>query len=262
MSFQFDTAHPPKYVFLNSANARYVPDEALYIWDFDESLQCPPNHSFVISVRDAHIPYSWYQLNANNNRYYIDGAAHSVPEGNYNILELIDILKTKHASLNFSYAETTNRVTVTSAAPFSMRNDTNFEPFLRHLGFRLDIYEGASSYTSDSVVNLSGYSAIFLYSNLTSYNIDSTARRGSNVIARIPVNAVSNGIVFYTMPPGSIRQMITQHSISEIKLQLLDSLYFPLHLNYIDWSLTLQIEVVKVVDEDPPAAPPVQRKQK
>lgn len=262
MSFAFDTSNPPKFLFLNSANARYVPHEAMYIWSFDESMQCPPNHSFLISVRDAHIPYSWYQLNRNNNRYFVDEALHTIPEGNYNIIELLDIMREKHPNISFAYMETTNRVTVTSFLPFSMRNDTNFEPFLRHLGFRKDIYDGAARYESDSVVNLSGYNSVLVYSNLTSYNIDSTARRGSNVMAKIPVTTTSNSIIFYTMPPGSIKQMISQHSISEVKLQLLDSLYFPLHLNYIDWSITIQVEVVRVVDEEPPATQQPRKKAK
>lgn len=249
MSYELSTAFPPRLLFLNSRNARYIPEESMYIWSFTESLQCPPNHSFLISVRDAQIPYSFYMINANNNRYYVDNVLYTIPEGNYNIIELLNLLNINHPSLVFTYKETTNKLTITSLRRFKIANDTNFEPFLRLLGFRKDIYEGQTSYTSDSVVNLAGYNNLFIYSNLTAYNIDSTANRGSNVLAKIPVNAVANGIIFYEIPSQGIKQVINHHSISEIKLQLLDTLYFPLHLNYVDWNVTIQVEVIKMNDE-------------
>lgn len=253
---EYDSAHPPKLLFLNSANAKYVPGEAMYIFDFNETLQCPPEHTFLLTVLDAQIPYSWYQINANNNRYYVNGTLHTIPEGNYNILELLDQLRFIHPTFTFAYKETTNRVTIAAPTPFSIANDTSFQPFLRMLGFRKDIYSDSASYTSDSVVNLSGYNSIYLYANLTSYNLDSYAKRGSNAIARVPVTAVSNGIIFYSQPAGAVRQQISQQSVSEIKLQLLDSLYFPLFLNHVDWSVTLQIETIRTVEEE------VQRKKK
>lgn len=269
MSYKLDPTLPGKLIFLNSANARYIPEESLYIWSFTESLQCPANHSFLISVRDAQIPYSWYQVNANNNRYFVNGTLFSIPEGNYNIIELVQQLKFNHPTLVFNYKETTNKLTISSASVFRIENDTNYEPFLRMIGFRKDIYEGKSSYTSDSVVNLSGYNNLFIYSNLTSYNLDSTANRGSNVMGKVPVNSLPNGIIFYEIPSQGIKQVISHHSISEVKLQLLDTLYFPLHLNYVDWSVTIQVEVIKMSDDvnnpmaiSKPVPPPSKKKEK
>jgi hypothetical protein len=263
MSYQISTTYPSKLVFLNSANARYIPEESLYIWSFTETLQCPANHSFLISVRDAQIPFSYYQINANNNRYYVNGVLFTIPQGNYNVIELINQLKFNHPTFTFNYKETTNKLTIASSTPFRIENDTSYEPFLRVLGFRKDIYEGQSSYTSDSVVNLSGYNNLFIYSNLTHMNLDSTANRGSNVMAKVPVSALPNGIIFYEMPAAGIKQVITHHSISEVKLQLLDTLYFPLHLNYVDWSVTIQVEIVRVTDEgeNPLAVTPLPNKR-
>lgn len=249
MSYELSTSYPPKLLFLNSANARYIPEESMYLWSFSETLQCPANHSFLLSVRDAQIPYSWYQVNTNNNRYIVDGVLYTIPEGNYNIIELINQLKFNHPTFTYNYKETTNKLTISNATSFRIENDTSYEPFLRVLGFMKDIYDDQSSYTSDSVVNLSGYNNIFIYSNLTHHNIDSTAKKGSNVISKIPVNALPNGIVFYEIPSQGIKQVISHHSISEVKLQLLDTLYFPLNLNNVDWSLTIQVEVIRMTND-------------
>lgn len=250
MSFTYplDTTQPPRIVYLNSKQARYIESESMYMWNLTENIILPKTHMFLISVVDAQIPYSFYLINNNNNRYYVNDQLHTISQGNYNILELIDKLKANHPTFTFQYAETTNKLTISNATPFKLENDPAFEPFLNVLGFRFDSYFGQTSYTSDSVVNLSGYNSLYIYSNLTSFAIDSFAKRGSNVLAKIPINTTSNGIIFFENRM-MVKQIINTHNTNEIKLQLMNNFYRPLHLNYVDFTITLQFEKVVVTDE-------------
>ena len=200
------------------------------------------DHSFLLSVVNAEVPYSFYLVNTNNNKYKINGTSYSISIGNYNILELIDKLQSNHPTFTFSYKETTNKLTISAPTAFSMTND-GLEPFLRLIGFRLDIYNGLSSYESDSVVDLSGYNNIFIYSNLGSENYDSYLSRGSHVLCKIPLTSSANGVIFYENTFGT-RHIIDQTNISDIKLQLLSNLYSPIDLNHIDFTIALQLDCI------------------
>lgn len=246
-SYPLDIAHPQRLLFLNSKQAAYSPGEAKYIWHLQETISCPKNHVFLISIIDAQIPYSYYQINENNRFYYFNNAPFSVPLGNYNILELIQKLKSNHPAITFTYLETTNKLTLSSTTSFRIENNLSYEAFLPMLGFKLDIYEG-TTLTSDSVVDLSGYNNIFIFSsNLSPYNVDSYESRGSNVLAKIPVTSSSNGIIFYTTT--GVKQVINTVSISDIRLQLLDNLYFPLDLNGVPFTITISLEILRQTEE-------------
>lgn len=259
-TYELDVHHPPRLMYLSSAQARYIESESMYAWDISEPIMKLNNHVFVVSVVDAQIPYSFTIINTRNNRYWVNDNLYTIDPGNPNINELIDRLKANHSTLTFQYSEINNKLTISSATPFTMKNDVISQPFLRMLGFRFDEYNGSSSYTSDSVVNLSGYNSIYLFSNITSFAIDSFARRGSNVLAKIPVTGVSNSIIFYTNPMN-LKQIVNSGNLNEVKIKLVDPFYSPLHLNYVDFSITIQIEKVESKYEDPEIKPVVQATQ-
>lgn len=250
-TYPMDVHHPPRLIYLNSAQARYVESESMYIWTLDEPITKPNHHMFVISVVECQIPYSFTIINTRNNRYWINNNLYTIDPGNYNINELIDQLKANHSALTFQYSEINNKMTITSSSSFTMKNDPVSQPFLKMLGFRFDEYQGLSSYTSDSVVNLSGYNAIYLFSNITSFAMDSFAKRGSNVLCKIPVVGVSNSIIFYENHM-SLKQVVNSGNLNEIRVKIVDPFYTPLHLNYVDWSMTIQVEKVESkFNEDP-----------
>lgn len=257
-TYSFDLEHPPRLMYLNSAQARYIESDAMYIWNIDDPIIKPKNHMFVVSVVDVQIPYSFTIINTRNNRYWVNNQLFTIDSGNYNINELIDKLKANHPSLTFQYSEVNNKLTVSAATQFTMKNDPMTQPFLRMLGFRFDEYQGSTTYTSDSVVNLSGYNAIYLFSNITSFAVDSFAKRGSNVLCKIPVTGVSNSIIFF-QNPMNLKQVVNSGNLNELKVQLLDPFYSPLNLNYVDWSITVQIEKVESKHGDPESKPVVEQ---
>lgn len=251
-TYNFDLEHPPRLMYLQSSQARYIESDGMYIWNIDDPIVKPKNHMFVVSVVDVQIPYSFTIINSRNNRYWVDNQLYTIDPGNYNVNELMDKLKANHPTFTFQYSEINNKMTISSASQFTLKNDVMSQPFFRLLGFRFDMYQGATSYTSDSVVNLSGYNSIYLFSNITSFAVDSFAKRGSNVLAKIPVTGVSNSIIFWSNPMN-LKQVVNSGNLNELKLQLLDPFYSPLHLNYVDFSITIQIEKVESKHEDPEA---------
>ena len=243
MSYQLDTHLPSRQFHLNSKHARNI-GVSQYVWDLSETLSLDAKYNFLVSVVSAQIPFSMYTINDSNKVFLVNGVEYSIPVGNYNVLELIREVANAVGILTLEYNQITNKVRVASDTAFSIRNSGSHEPFLRLLGFKLDLYEDQTEYVSDSVVNLSGISSIHLISNLGTQNFDSFSKKGSHVLARLPVNTVSNGIIFWENLFHH-RSLISQTTISEIAIELLDSQFFPVDLNGVDFSITLQLDVIK-----------------
>lgn len=243
MSYQLSTQFPPRKIFLNSAHATTSGTDGYYSWSLKEPITAPSGHVFLFSVTDATIPYSFYIINTNNNSYAMAGVSATVTPGNYTILELLTTLRENHPTITFTYKQTTNKVTVTNATPFSMSNTVGKEPFLRLLGFTKDSYSGASSYTSESVVNLASYSSIYVFSNVSAANLDSYESRSGNIMCKIPVTSCPNGLIFFENI-NMLRHVVTHNTISEVRIRLIDPYYFDLLLNGVPFSMTIQIDIV------------------
>lgn len=244
MSYTLDTHWPSRQIFLNSAFAKL--SDFAYHWDLYEQIHVPTGYHLLVSVVDAQIPVSFYKVNDNNRYFYANDNLTSIQEGNYDILSLIDEVHATIPDWKLTYDISRNRVTIQSrsSSPFAMRNDSSRSRYLKLLGFDLDSYEGSNTYTSDGQVNLAGVSSIYVSSQeLVSQNIDSFSKTSSHILCKIPATASSNGIIFYD--GRNQKQLIQARSVSEITISLFDHEYFPLNLNNVPWSITLQFDYIR-----------------
>lgn len=242
MSYQLNTHWPSRQIFLNSAFAKYSSYE--YHWDLNEQIYVPTGYNLLVSVVDAQIPVSYYKLNEHNRFFYVNDNLTSIRAGNYDILSLIDEIHSTIQPLTLTYDIVRNKVTISSAQAFSIRNDSSRSRFLKVLGFDLDLYEGSTSYTSEGQVNMAGVSSIYVSSQeLVSMNIDSFSKTSSHILCKIPATASSNGIIFYD--GRDQKQLIKTRGVSEITIALFDHEYNPLDLNGVPWSITLQFDYIR-----------------
>lgn len=204
-----------------------------------------PQYQYLLSVVDCQIPYSFYTINENNNTFIFNGQLHTITSANYDIIQLCQEVTDSIPNLTITYSEYTNKCTMytDNGTNFTIRNSGSHEPFLKFLGFKLDSYENSNEYVSDSVVNVSGPACIYVSSNLGTSNFNSQLQTSSNILCKIPINTLSNGIIFYENY-FQYRSLIYQNNISEIMITLLDDFYFPINLNGVDFTITLQFDVI------------------
>lgn len=210
-----------------------------------------PNDSYIhLSVVSCIIPYSFYNINTNNNvlKYNLIGTEQqfvvTVPVGNYNINQLISYLNANMGNdMQMSYNSISNKVTFSNIVNQFALIHTEL---LRNLGFP----DGYSSFYVTSVtpahcVNLYTVTNISLETNLMTYNVTNIVNQRTNsaILANIPVVTNPNGLVFYE----NLSQYKTNLYVGELSIlniRLLDNRGKLIDLNGCDYTITLQIDSV------------------
>uniref|UniRef100_A0A6C0B9U7 Uncharacterized protein n=1 Tax=viral metagenome TaxID=1070528 RepID=A0A6C0B9U7_9ZZZZ len=232
---------------------------------------CLNNNSFSLQLLD---PFG----NLEGDPYFI-----SVPDGNYtgqNLMTVIntaiglldnDSLKNVYFSLNESPGPNGNKkVTIGIkpgylGAPFTFSVNfildqtasISFVPLQQKfgwiLGFRLPVYTGLNSYTSESVLDISGPKYIYLvvddFNNNVNENFFSAftaSMLNKNILARIavPPNIGAPYITFDLTSSGSFstpRTYFGPVDIQKMQIQLLDEYGRFLNLNGTDYSFVLAL---------------------
>lgn len=106
---------------------------------------------------------------------------------------------------------------------------------------------GTSSAFEGNVVDLGGTRSVFVKTNLSTQCIDSFHKGRSNILAKIPVLVENGQILQYNA--SSFKTSITDTHINVIEIFLLDEDHNELNLNGLDWSLTLQFDIVEKPEE-------------
>ena len=160
-----------------------------------------------ISVKDAVVPHSFYNVNNSNNRldYTINSIDYSVTmlNGNYNVLtfktHLLELFVAEgNANWSIAYNTKTNKYAFSNTShDFTFKSTSNC--------FELLGFIDNNDYTSVSLilnstigVNMFTTKNIYVTSdNFILNNIDSNNHNKSNIICSIPVKGVANSILFY-----------------------------------------------------------------
>ncbi len=252
----------PRQVFLNSDHASFqfnlpsgVPDSSSVLFDFQEPIIAPNNYQMSIGVISFMMPASWNRVNDNNNKIYLTsslGASNQlieIPIGSYNV----STLRTKLNELFNPYSITITYDIPTNQYIFSITatNDFSFSSTstaLRLLGFTIKTTHTSTGTTlrSNSVVDLSGISQLYISTSLQTHNYDSRTKKLSNILCVIPVNQQSNGILQYTNHVPN-RNIINPTVISRLHVFVSDEDGHLVDLRQARWSAVLVINFVQNV---------------
>lgn len=198
-----------------------------------------------ISIANAQIPVSYYNINNTNNIINISInnviTSYTFPIGNYNVYNFItawNLLINNNWTITFN--EINNKFTFSYIQSFTFLDSSIFSV----IGFN-----NGSSYTSTNNIIISTYpcnfsyiSNIYIESNLLkNLNYDSYYSGTSDIIACIPMNEPPNSIVFYTNITN-FKNTCRVQGLQEITLLFLDTNRNFIDFNNQDWSLTLQID--------------------
>ena len=215
-----------------------------------------------ISVRNAVIPFSWYSVNSTNNKLDITygGTLHNliIPSGNYNIntlrTQISDLINEaeQHGGshlISTSYNPKTNKITFTSVHhQYTIHNtSTCYEiiGFKEGADYTSTLIGGAHILTSNISVNLFVIRTIYVASdNFILSNINASTPNNASILASIPVVGNPNNIIHYENTTSKHR-IHHLNNINNLHIKLIDQDGDVIEFNDVNWSMTLEITIVK-----------------
>ena len=211
-------------------------------------IEIPAQHYIYISVQNATIPYTWYNIDSTNNTliYHVEGAYYAlqITQGNYNANQLASFLaKNMSGTFTVSYDIITNKFTFTNPNNFVINSTSTC---LGILGFPPDelystsILKSLKSYT---MVNLLNKSAVYIQSNLLTGNINNNSKAEGTILTSIPINCPPYSLITYNNFNG-FKSNLYSNNISFINIKIVDENNTLMNLNGCYWNITLQLDIV------------------
>lgn len=202
---------------------------------------------------NAQIPVSWYLINSTNNTFTITiGSVATIyyfPFGNYNANTFISTFETYMGpSWAVAFNSITNKFTFGfSGGQFTLSDSTN--SIFPIIGFA-----SGFQYTSSGNNLLSAYSVSFggltkiniLSSTFNLANADSISKGLVSTICSVPVSTIQGGYIYYNNITN-FKSVFRNHELSSLNIQIQDPNNNYIDFNNVDWTLTLQIDVVREV---------------
>ena len=202
----------------------------------------------MVSVIDAEIPYSFYNITAKNNSLTLNDIVLELTERNYNAYNIVDefnsLFKSKPTLSNvvMSFDDNSNKFTITSPSEVTLVSTTMSE----ELG-ATNLPQTTDSYTSNQACNLSGTSSIYIRSdNMNVRNINSFGKN-NGVLSKVLVTSPPGNFIFYQ--PSTPQYFVLNNPLSYINIQMLNDDNEFIDFNGLNWSLTLSIEFFRKRDD-------------
>lgn len=252
-NFQSETS---TQIYLNSATADMYLNSSLksnVVFVFRNPIVIHKNAiEMKVSVVNAQIPVSWYLINNTNNKFSITIAGiksvYYFKNGNYNINTFIsEWANSVGNGWTLTYSNITNKISFSYSQDFSFSDDVN--SLFGVLGFK----KGTNYFSSSSILqapfccNFAGITRLNLKSSCFNLNnVDSLNKGINRTIAVIPVSSTSSGYVFYNNFT-QYKNVFKNHEISTLGIEIYDDFKNFIDFNNVDWSLTLQIDILSEV---------------
>ena len=240
-------------IYLNSKYADKYSDGGISDCEYiiPESIEIPDGFHIYLSVVSCLIPFSFYNINENNNKliYSFDGGTMyniTIPIGNYNINDLVKYLKSVMTNFTITYNSLQNKLTF-----FYQNIDFMFmsnSTCLSILGFNNNttIISTYKTLTSTSCVDLYIIKNIQVNSNLITYNINKLQKNNYCILCSIPVSNQPFSLIEY-INRTNFKTNLFVNKIRRIHIKLTDENGNILNLNGCHYVMTLQLDVVDFI---------------
>ena len=218
-------------------------------------IDIPDQHHIWLSVKSAVIPVSFYNVsNSTNSLTYSlsnDNVEHTVflTNGNYNVITLTTALNALLNALGFTvtYNKITNKMSFTH---------TTYNFFITYALTSCSALIGNSIInqqsinrvlTSDYVCNLAPIRAFQIaVPHIKTGNISKNRALCQTVLCQIPITYQANGLVTYFNTTEFSSNLFVNY-LHEIQIQILDQNSNLVNLNGVEWSVVLQMDILKYV---------------
>ena len=200
----------------------------------------------LISVIDAEIPYSFYNVTTSNNTLVINNIEISINPQNYSAFNIVDAFNVQFAleslDIVMSFNDNNNKFSLLSPTTFTIDSTT----MIKELGMD-NLPQTTNTYISNKVCNLAGTSSIYIRSdNMNIQNINSFGKT-NGVLSKVLVNTSPGNFIFFQ--PTTPQYFLLGNSLNFINIQLLNDDNQFIDFNGLDWSLTLSIEYFRKKDD-------------
>jgi len=206
-----------------------------------------------LELVNAQIPVSWYLINSTNNTYIITVGAtattYQFPSGNYNANTFISTFQSfMGASWAVAFNSVTNKFTFGySGGQFTLSDGLN--SIFSIIGF-----SAGNQYTSSGNNLLAPYSVSFggltkiniVSSTFNLANADSISKGYVSTICSVPVSTIQGGYIYYNNYTN-FKSVFRNHELSSLNIQIQDPNNNYIDFNNVDWTITLQIDVIKEI---------------
>ena len=240
-----------KIINLNSEYAKsYFNGDKLSHVQFQTLGLLIPDPNIVycnISIRSAQFPVSYLIVNENNNvlNYTIDSSSYliTIPEGNYDVYDLINQMKTQFSNNGHTFSITFNinngLLTFSHLTlPFSFLANSTLKEII---GFSSAISSVSNIMTLPYPLNLLGTLKLKIISkNLITDNYDSGI---ADLLEVIPVNTGPFNLI--TFDNYNHINLLKTTKIDNIDFQILDSFNRFIDFNNQNWSITLSLSIFR-----------------
>ncbi len=197
-----------------------------------------------ISILHCEVPFSWYIINANNNKLVLSTGTYTFAFGNYNANSFLVYLQSLLPSGLVVSFDSTKGI-------FSFVYTTSFSILSTSTCFKILGLAKNTSYTSTLNKITCPFMANFLgtknvYINIPNMSLDNynTTTKTSSTLACIPVLASPYGIIFYENKTGT-KNILKSYKDDILQIQILDDEFNSLDFNNTEWQITLEIETLK-----------------
>jgi hypothetical protein len=243
-------------IYLNSKNAKKFLNgsyKSNLIFYFNDMVEIGPSViETKLSVVNAQIPCSFYLINSTNNQINITISGittlYTFPNGNYNVNSFItQWASTIGSGWTITFNSITNNFNFLYSSNFIF-SDLNINSIFNIIGFVNGISYSSdfnNSLNSFCCVNFGGITKINIQSaSFYLSNIDSFNGTVGDIICSIPVNSSQNGFIFYENYTN-YKSVFNNRIINSISLEITDEFNNLINFNNIDFSLTLQIDMLR-----------------
>ena len=243
-----DTVFGGMNIFLQSKDGRFRENNSSNCDFYLDRIISAPRHDLgmLVSVIDAEIPYSFYNITSKNNSLTINDIDFFIPEKNYSAFNIVDAFNQQFTiegiPITMSFDDNSNKFSLVSPNSFTLNSTT----MMKELGMD-DLPQTTTTYISNKVINLAGTSSLYIRSdNMNIQNLNSFGKT-NGVLSKMIVNQSPGNFIFYQ--PNVPQYFVLGNPLNFINIQLKDDNNEFVSFNGLHWSLTLSIEYYRKRDD-------------
>lgn len=239
---------PISSVLIHISSADCAIGDDTFQLNLESPLLCPPGYTMLLSLASAEIPFSFYICNKYNNTLLIteNGINRTIliTEGNYSTSSLkAKVLSLLGPNYTMSYNSDSMKYTFTTTLNnviFDFVESTSNEL----LGFsKIQSQFVNGILISNKVINFNYTNSLFLVSDFTDIgSMDSKTKKYSNILAKIPINTMAGGMIYYYGSQTTHKIIYHSAIIHTLKFKITDDRQRPIDMNGIDYDFSLLID--------------------
>ena len=227
------------------------------------NIEVADGYYIHLSVQSCVIPYSFYNIDSTNNSLFyqeivVDGNGAQtgvintslyITSGNYNAIQLASYLSSNLPRTTVTYSTITGKYTfINSTYNFIIKSQ--YSKCLDLIGCsNNDLYNTSAlkQLVSYTPANLSPRQCICISSNLQTGNINNQLGSNRSIICSIPITTSPFSLITYNTHSSKFN--LYTNFINNITLKLTDQSGVSLNLNGQYFSITLQLDIIKFLDD-------------